>query len=533
MVLLLLVLVLLLLILLLLLVLLLLVLILLLLVLLLLLILSLLRILLRFLLLFFQFFNFLLQFFRFFAVNQKKLLVSGDGRNFHTFTQSFFINILSHGNLFQSLIHLFKSSIQLLSGKSLLRLVENRTCLLMIDHAEILVGSGADFLIFRRSPDCLFIELQCFLRILFFFLRFQTVIVKINGSRIPVHSFFLRHGSLLLWRFLTVRELGILRGKGGGSGKEQSEKKHGLRRGSVHSLFRKTEPDAKQEKRSGKRINRTLNRTGLFPAVDFLFRKFLNACFQLFQPRIGRRGTHINTAGFLSKGAETALIQRAFHDIALRVLECTKPALFVGNLNQGRLCGIADTGNEQRNFEFDNLTDRFAGIPVKFIAVRNQENGAVGSFRGTEAVNRRGKSLFDIGAAYGNRICAEIVKRSQKTGLVNGQRTFKKSLSGKSDEPETVAGVHLYKFTDKPFRMFQARRAHILRKHAPRGIEYHHDVASLPGVRLNAHSPGRARRRDKKKNQGTCKQNRSPETAYFRCGGIRRIFRTFSKKTLQ
>ena len=202
-------------------------------------------------------------------------------------------------------------------------------------------------------------------------------------------------------------------------------------------------------------------------------------------------------------------------------------------MNQGRLCGIADTGNEQRNFEFDNLTDRFAGIPVKFIAVRNQENGAVGSFRGTEAVNRRGKSLFDIGAAYGNRICAEIVKRSQKTGLVNGQRTFKKSLSGKSDEPETVAGVHLYKFTDKPFRMFQARRAHILRKHAPRGIEYHHDVASLPGVRLNAHSPGRARRRDKKKNQGACKQNRSPETAYFRRGGIRRIFRTFSKKTLQ
>ena len=403
----------------------------------------------------------------------------------------------------------------------------------MIDDTEILVGFGADLLIFRCGSDCLFIEFQCFLRILFFLLRFQTVIVKFDRSRILVFPAFFRGGNFLRRHFRIVWELNILRGEGSRSGKEQPEKKHGSCRGSVHSLFRKTEPDAKQEECSGKRINRTLDRAGLFTAVDFLFCKFLNARLQLFQTRIGRRGTHVNPSGFLGKNTESAFVQRAFHDIALGVLKRMKSALSVGNLNQRRLGWIADTCDKQRNFEFDDFTDSLAGIPVKLVAVGDQENGAMRGFRGAETVDRRGKRLFNIGASDGNRIRIKVVKGCEETGLVNGERAFQKSLPGKGNESETVAGVHLYKFTDKPFRMFKARGAHILCKHASRGVENHHDIASLSGIRLDADAPGRTRRRSKKKNQSACKQNRPPETACFRGGSIRRVIRAFPQKTLQ
>ena len=480
----------------------------------------LLRILTRLLLLFLQIFNLLFQLLGLFPVDKKKLLISGNGRGIGALTQSLPVNILGGGNLLQGLIDLLQCGVKLLGGKCLLRLVKDGAGLLMMKDTEILIGFRTDFPVVSGASDRLFITRQSLLRVFFLGLRLQPFVVEFHRRGIGFLLDGRRRGLLSGGSRFGTRKRRILRAEGMQSGEKKAEKKETSSRRRAHPLFRETEPEAEKQERSRERIDGPLDRTRLLAAVDLLSGELPDARFKTAEPGIGRCGPDIDSAGFLRKGAQGALVERTLHRISLRILQRAESAVFRRDLNQRRLGRIADAGDKKRNLQFDDLADSLAGIAVQLVAVGNEKNRAMGGLRRTEALDSRGKSLFNIGAADGNRIGGKIVERSQETGLVNGQRAFEKRLPGKGDQPETVTGIAFHQLADQPFGVFEPGGPHILGKHAARRVEHHHDVASLPRIGLNADAPGRTRRRNKKKNQRTGENHGAPETAVSGHGGV-------------
>ena len=106
-----------------------------------------------------------------------------------------------------------------------------------------------------------------------------------------------------------------------------------------------------------------------------------------------------------------------------------------------------------------------------------------------KTANSFSKSLLDIGSADRNGIYGKIIHTLQKTGLVDCQRTLQESMSGKSDQTETVTGIFQCDLTDQPFCMIQTGGADILREHTFRHVKNDHQIPALPGIRHNTCTP--------------------------------------------
>ena len=83
----------------------------------------------------------------------------------------------------------------------------------------------------------------------------------------------------------------------------------------------------------------------------------------------------------------------------------------------------------------------FGAFPGQLITVGDQNDSPMRGFRGPESADRFRQCLLDIGAAHGDRIDRKFIHTLQKTGLVDGQRTFQKRFAGKRDQAEPANAI--------------------------------------------------------------------------------------------
>ena len=487
-----------------------------------------------FLLFLFQLFDFLFQLLGILSVLNQLVLVSGNGSDLGAFPQSILVDLFRDGKLLQGLLGLLQGGIQLLGLQGLSGLLEHCACLLMIQDAEILRGSGPDFGGGIGRGDHLFIQLNGFRRILFLGLRFQSEIEQFFRRKVRRLFFLLFFNrGLRFFLFLRLVRHG-LRGHGEGqSGQAADQQEPGRGAGGEIPAFPQQQPETEQDECTKQRIERPFDRTRLFAAVDIVFFQLFDPGFNLLKTGMGGGGTDINAAGFGGQSGQHLFVERHTDHIAAGVFQRLDIALFVAQLHDRGLRRIADAEDEQRDLQLDDPVQRLGTLAGQLIAVGNQDDRPVRGFRCAEPADRFRQRLLDVGAAYRNGIDRKFVHTLQKTGLVDGQRTFEKSIAGKRDQAEPVAGIAGAKLTDQPFGVIEPGRPDILRKHAFGNIEHDHQIASLSVVRQDPRAPGRTCGRRQQQDHGPGKQDRPPEPENRRSVHSGRIIGLLSEKLLQ
>ena len=468
--------------------------------------------------LFFQFFDFSFQFFCSRTVLKEDLLIADDivGRR-DGISHAFAVEILGICKDAESGVKFFLRIVELLLEKSLAGLFHQVPCPGMRDDADILIRPGTGLRILRSRTDRLFIIRKSAFPVFGFRLKFHSAVEESDG----IGRFFRLFKNFGIFRLRLIAE--HLRPTSGGRcrsrfspfpcdgsrirvlrrgyGRKRQRQRGGKENPETHRPgtacgrfssalliqgvriafpFRKAEPDADQEKRRCKRIDRPFDRAGLFSVPVFLRIQGLDSGFQLRDPGIGRSAAHVNSPRSFCQFGKLSFIQRAVHNISGSVLECSDAAFPIRDLNDGRLGGIPHTRDEKRYLPTNHIFHNKGTAPVQFIPVGNQQHRLVTALRGLECRQSRFQGFLDIGSSDGNGVRVQLVDELEKTGFVRGERTFQKRRPGKGDQTETIPRIQADQFPNQPFRMIQTRRLDILAQHALRCVEQHQKIPPLP-----------------------------------------------------
>ena len=375
----------------------------------------------------------------------------------------------------------------------------------MRNHTEILRGASADFRLADTGPESGFIGFGRRLQIVFL-MRFHALVERFLGCG---HRFF-----------------------GSGDGKAEREQ-HARREFPVRGSLPDHETEQKQHERCGKRIAEAVDRFCGFYGLVLMRRECADAFFERANSGISGGGTDVDSARAFREFAELFFVQRTVHDISVRIGQGFDSAASVRDLDDGGLGRIADSGDEQRNLARDNFVDGFSAVAFEFIAVGDEDDGAVAGLRRLERLERRGERLLDIGSPERNGIGREFVEREFKTGAVGCQRTLQEAFPRKSDEPEPVVRVELDEFLHQPFRVSETRGLNILCEHAPGDVEDEEQVASLSVEFLYLHAPGRSCRGGDETEDGEAEEDEAENAPAFREQNVVRVFRVFPEERLQ
>ena len=413
---------------------------------------------------FFQLVDFLFQLFRFPAVRDQNRLIPGKSLMRNILTQRIPVHTFRRIQRFHRGFHFFLRFVKILFLNRLYRFTELRPRFRMGNHAEILGCPAADLRLIDAVAQRLFIRSGGLLQ-LAFFMRFDTPVERIRRRHI------FRCGGNRLFRLLrnrqSIRLLRIQRQTG-----EREHKQRNRPCTPADRTLGKNKPDQQKHKRHCKRIAETVDRLGRLDGFIFLRSKSADPFFQSRNSRIPCRRTDIDTARASRKLAELLLVQRTVHNRSGGIGKRLHTASAVRDLNDGRLGGIPDPRDEQRNPACNDLVNRLAAVAFQLVAVGHQHHGAMLSLRRFERLKRGGQRLLNIGPANRDGFGIQLVKQLVETGLIRRQRAFEKAFSGKRDQAEPVARIQLHKFFHQPFRMCQTRRLNVFCQHALRNVEH-------------------------------------------------------------
>ena len=392
------------------------------------------------------------------------------------FTHGFPIHLLGLIHHLEGGFDLFLGLVEVLLLKSLKRRAEFGPGSGMRDHAEILRNSAAQihvvdtvcegaFILFDRFREFSLLlginapieELDRIDGFVFAASVFRNRSPAFRGTRIRRR----RDRRILRKRLsFVLRSLRLNRKHG-----ERAEKHRRCRAAGTNRPIGKSEPDQHQHKGDGQRIAEPVDRLCGLDAFIVLRRKGADALFQGAESRIARSRTHIDAAGPFCQRAERGLVERTVHNVSLSIFEGFQSAASIRNLNDGGLGGIADSGDEERNFAGDDFIDGFSAVTFQFISIGNEHDGAMLGFRRFECLKRRFQRGLNIGSAHWNGCGGKLVHGLKKTGFIGGQGTLQKSASGKGNESEAVPGILLHQLPDQPFGMRKTRRLNIFCQH--------------------------------------------------------------------
>ena len=347
----------------------------------------------------------------------------------------------------------------------------------MRNHAEILRDLAANFDIIDSIGESIFIlfhrlgKFSLFLRIDAAIEQFDRIIghrlgVLFSARRLCLSPCGLRNRKLCGKR--TIR-LGRSVGRSALRTNRQSgnhAEKNCCRGGAVADrTLRESKPDQHQQKGDSKRIAETIDWFCCFNALIILRSKSANPFFERVQARISGGRTDIDSAGPFCQRTERGLVQRTVHNIPLIIFQRFESAVSIGDLNDGRLGGIADSGDEERDLPGDDFIDGFSAVALQFVAIGNEHHRAMLRFRRFECLQSRFQGRLNVGASDRNGAGGKLIDRLKETGFIGSQRTFQKGASGEGNQSETIAWIAFHQLPDQPFRMGKTGGLNIFCQH--------------------------------------------------------------------